>query len=61
MPKMTFEITMDEILSQLSPSQIRELDQKIHEYLETQMMMRVAETGFSEWEDPEEDIYNESI
>jgi len=61
MPKVTFEITMDEILSQLSPSQIRELDQKIHEYLETQMMMRVAETGFSEWEDPEEDIYNESI
>lgn len=61
MPKVTFEITMDEILSQLSPSQIRELDQKIHEYLETQMMMRVAETGFSEWEDPEEDIYNETI
>ncbi|OGW16621.1 MAG: hypothetical protein A3G93_16470 [Nitrospinae bacterium RIFCSPLOWO2_12_FULL_45_22] len=64
MPQLQIEITVEDIkkiLPQLSKTQILELDQKIHEYLETQMMMAAAATAFSEWEDPEEDIYNEYL
>ena len=34
-----------------------ELDKQIHEYLETSVLMRGAETSFTEWNDPEEDLY----
>ena len=30
----------------------------LEERLETVIMMNLAETGFQEWNDPEEDIYN---
>lgn len=33
----------------------------IAQKLETQGMMKLAETGFQEWNDPEEDIYNDYI
>ena len=62
MPKVTIDITVDEIkklLPHLSHEQILELDHVIHEYLETYMMMSVAQTSFTEWEDKEEDIYND--
>ncbi|ODS33232.1 MAG: hypothetical protein SCARUB_01623 [Candidatus Scalindua rubra] len=39
------------ILSQLSPSEILEQDQKIHKYSETQMMMKVTERSFFKCED----------
>ena len=55
------KITVEEIkeaLSKLSRRQILELDKKIHDYLETSQFTRVSEKAFSEWEDPEEDIYN---
>ena len=46
-----------EPLPTLSRVQILELDKQIHEYLETSVLMRGAETSFTEWNDPEEDLY----
>ena len=57
-------ITVEEIkhiLPRLSRGQIIELDQKIHEYLETSPLTRASETAFSEWQDPEEDLYNADV
>ena len=57
----SIEISVEEIkkvLPRLSRQQIIELDKGIHDYLETSSLTRAAETAFSEWEDPEEDIYN---
>ena len=47
------------ILPKLSPKEIMELDNQIHDYLENSLISRAAETAFSDWDDPEEDIYNE--
>lgn len=61
MYKVTIDVTVEEIkklLPQLSPEQVIKLDHEIHEYLETHMMMSVAQTSFTEWEDEEEDIYS---
>jgi hypothetical protein len=44
-----------ESLLQLTPAEILEIDKMIHEHLETQAMMNLAESAFREWEDPEED------
>jgi hypothetical protein len=58
------KITVEEIreaLPTFSRRQILELDQKIHDYLETSQFTRVSEKAFSEWEDPEEDIYNADV
>jgi hypothetical protein len=62
MPKVTIDVTVDEItklLPHLSAVEILKLDHGIHEYLETHMMMSVAQTSFTEWEDEAEDIYND--
>ncbi len=50
-----------EILPKLSRPQIIELDKRIHDYLETSGLTRASETAFSEWEDPEEDIYSSDV
>jgi len=58
------EISVEEIkgiLPKLSRRQIIELDQKIHDYLETSLLTKASETAFSDWEDPEEDIYNAEV
>jgi len=58
------EMSIDEIkgmLPKLSRSQIIELDKKIHDYLETSLLTKASETAFSDWEDPEEDIYNAEV
>ena len=58
------KISVDEIkeaLPKFSRKQIIELDQRIHDYLETSLLTKASETAFSEWEDPEEDIYNADI
>jgi len=58
------KITVEEIreaLPTFSRRQILELDQKIHDYLETSQFTRASEKAFSEWEDPEEDIYNADV
>lgn len=60
MSKVTIEVTVTEIkklLPRLSTEEILKLDMEIHEYLETHMMMSVAQASFKEWEDKEEDIY----
>lgn len=50
-----------EMLPKFSRQQILELDKEIHDYLETTLLTRASETAFSEWEDPEEDIYNRDV
>jgi hypothetical protein len=58
------EISIDgirQLLPKLSRAQIMELDREIHEYLETSVMMRAAQTAFAEWEDPEEGIYDSEV
>lgn len=58
--KITIE-DIKEVLPKLSKPQILELDQKLHDYLETSLFARASEKAFSEWEDPEEDIYNADV
>ena len=45
----------------LSRAQILELDKQIHEYLETSMLMKGAETSFTEWNEPEEELYGADL
>ena len=51
---------IQEILPTLSRPEILELDRRIHEYLETMRFSKAAESAFSEWDDPEETIYDEA-
>jgi len=51
---------IEEILPTLSGSEILELDRRIHEYLDTMAFSKAAESAFSEWNDPEEGIYDET-
>ena len=58
------KISADEIkaaLPRLSKWEIVELDKKIHDYLETSSFTKASEIAFSEWEDPEEDIYSADV
>ncbi|MDZ8235838.1 MAG: hypothetical protein RMZ69_01445 [Nostoc sp. ChiQUE01a] len=47
------------VIFQLPIEELIKLIAEIEERLETVTMMQVAETGFKEWNDPEEDIYND--
>lgn len=51
---------IEEKLPFLSGPEILELDRRIHEYLEMMAFSRAAEGAFSEWNDPEEGIYDEA-
>lgn len=42
---------------QLSPQDLKILHEEIGENLQTAGMMQLAESGFQEWNDEEEDIY----
>jgi hypothetical protein len=46
-----------EIIGQLPVPVLEELMQQIQEKIESKEFMQLAESGFSEWYDPEEDIY----
>ena len=46
------------LVSQLSQKDLLTLLADIQEQLQTFEMMSIAESGFQEWNDPEEDIYN---
>ncbi|HBK22821.1 MAG TPA: hypothetical protein DDZ60_10065 [Planktothrix sp. UBA10369] len=46
------------MILQLPVDEINQLIEEITESLEIKEFMRLAETGFNEWNDPEEDIYN---
>ncbi|MBP0029428.1 hypothetical protein [Roseofilum sp. Guam] len=54
--KMTQEHIKSMIL-QLPVEEINQLMNEIRKSLETKEFMQLAETGFQEWNDPEEDIY----
>ena len=59
---MTPNLTKEEIkemIFQLPVEQIIALMADIEERMENLTMMQLAETGFEEWNDPEEDIYND--
>jgi ABC-type lipopolysaccharide export system ATPase subunit len=47
-----------QLVFQLSPRDLLLLMTDIQEQLQTLDMMAIAESGFQEWNDPEEDIYN---
>jgi len=47
-----------EMIFKLSPEEINQLIREINETISTRDFMKLAETGFQEWNDPEEDIYN---
>ena len=60
MPHVTFELgreKLQELLFQLPPEDFLALAEGIQERAETMMMMRLSETGFREWNDEGEDIY----
>ena len=53
--------TLEEIKQMIFQLPIQEqitLMEDLQEKLETTQMMQLAETGFTEWNDEEEDIYN---
>ncbi len=59
---MTVTYSVQEIknmILQLPVEELMKLIDSIEERLETVTMMQLAETGFQEWNDPEEDIYND--
>lgn len=59
---MSSNLTKEEIkemIFQLPVEQIVELMSDIEERVENLTMMKLAETGFEEWNEPEEDIYND--
>jgi len=56
--KLTLE-QIEETLPTLSGSEILKLDRRIHEYLDTMAFSKAAESAFSDWNDPEEGIYDE--
>lgn len=48
--QIIFNLPLDELIA---------LDEEISEKIAATVMMQLAETGFPEWNDPEEDIYND--
>ncbi len=58
---MSLNPTVEEIkemILRLPRQELVVLIKDIEERLETLDLMQLAETGFPEWNDPEEDIYN---
>lgn len=47
------------IILQFPVEEINKLIAEIIKALEMREFMKLAETGFTEWNDPEEDIYND--
>lgn len=61
MIQLTSPPTLQELraaIMQLSPQDLMILHEEIEENLQTAGMMQLAESGFQEWNDEEEDIYN---
>jgi hypothetical protein len=61
MIQLTSPPTLQELrtaIMQLSPQDLMILHEEIEEKLQTTGMMQLAESGFQEWNDEEEDIYN---
>lgn len=47
------------MIFELPTTEINQLLKEINEDIITKDFMKLAETGFSEWDDPEEDIYDD--
>ena len=61
MPQVTVDVSVGEIkalIFQLPAEELLELVDAIQERTETVAMMRLAETGFQEWNEEGEDIYD---
>ncbi len=61
MPRVTLEVSVEELkalILQLPPQEFLTLADSIEERVETLSMMQLAETGFREWGDAGEDIYD---
>jgi hypothetical protein len=61
MMQLTSPPTLQELraaIMELSPQDLMILHEEIEEKLQTAGMMKLAESGFQEWNDEEEDIYN---
>jgi hypothetical protein len=61
MPHLTLEMSIGEIkdlIFQLPPKELLTLVEAIEERTETVSMMSLAESGFAEWNEEEEDIYD---
>ncbi len=57
---MTAKLTeIKEMIFQLPKEEINQLIKEVTEIMATKDFMQLAETGFSEWNNPEDDIYNE--
>lgn len=61
MPQVTLDMSADEIknlIFQLPPAELMKIAEEIEARAETVGMMHLAETGFSEWNEEGEDIYD---
>jgi hypothetical protein len=61
MMQLTSPPTLQELraaIMELSPQDLTILHEEIEEKLQTAGMMQLAESGFQEWNDEEEDIYD---
>ena len=61
MPQVTLDLSIEEIktlLFQLPPQELLTLVEAIAERAETFTMMQLAETGFREWYEEGEDLYD---
>ena len=61
MPQVTLDMSMEDIkalIFQLPAQELLTLVDAIEERAETVAMMRLAETGFREWNEEGEDIYD---
>ena len=61
MPQLTLEMSPEELknlIFQLPAKEFMRIVEEIAERAETVAMMQLAETGFSEWNDDGEDIYD---
>ena len=63
MPQLALNLSIEnvrELVFQLPPEDFMKLAIEIEEHAETFEMMRLAESGFEEWNEPGEDIYDEN-
>jgi len=61
MPRVTLDLSLEEIKSlilQLPSEELLAVADAIEERRETMVMMQLAETGFSEWNEEGEDLYD---
>lgn len=64
MPQIESQMSVDEIrelIFQLPPKELLRIAEEIEDRAETIAMMQLAETGFQEWNEPGEDIYDVGV